>query len=99
MRIDLLLSRLCLQKTRSQAARACDEGRVWLNGQPARSSREVRPGDHVRYLDRLGRVEEEVVILAIPQGSVSRIAAREMYRVIERRLPETGATPPGRDGG
>jgi ribosomal 50S subunit-recycling heat shock protein len=40
MRIDLCLSRLCLMKTRSQAGKACDEGRVFLNGQPARAARE-----------------------------------------------------------
>ncbi len=32
VRIDLVLHSLCLFKTRSQASRACADGRVWLNG-------------------------------------------------------------------
>ncbi len=84
MRIDLCLSRLCLFKTRSQAGRACDDGRVWLNGAPARASREVHPGDRIRFQDRLGRVTEEVEVLELPEGQVSRSAARDMVRRIGR---------------
>jgi ribosome-associated heat shock protein Hsp15 len=82
MRCDLLLSRLCLYKTRSQAARACDEGRVRLNGLPARPSREVKPGDRLAYLDPLGIWRTEVEVLALPGASVSKAAAREMVRVL-----------------
>lgn len=85
MRIDSLLHALCLFKTRSQASRACAEGRVLLNDAPARSSRSVRPGDRIRWRDRLGRVEQEIEVLEIPSGQVSRAAAREMVRIIARR--------------
>lgn len=86
MRIDLCLNRLCLFKTRSQAGRACDEGRVWLNGQPVRSSREVHPGDIIRFQDALGRTEREYEILAVPEGSVSKTQARDMVRLIAERF-------------
>lgn len=85
MRIDLLLSRLCLFKTRSQAARACDEGRVFLNDRPAKAAAEVRPGDRIRWTDRFVRWEDAVEILSVPEGSVSRAAARDHYRMNDRR--------------
>ncbi len=85
MRIDVLLHSLCLFKTRSQAARACADGRVWLNDQPVRASRIVRPGDKIRWRDPLGRFEQEVEILEVPAGQVSRTAARGMVREIAKR--------------
>jgi ribosome-associated heat shock protein Hsp15 len=94
LRIDLCLSRLCLLKTRSQAGKACAEGRVLVNGEPARASREVRPGDRVLLRDRFGRYEEEVEILEIPRGPVSRSEARALVRRIARRSLEEG---PARD--
>lgn len=85
MRIDSLLHALCLFKTRSQANRACTEGRVWLNDAPVRPSRTVRAGDRIRWRDPLGRIEQEVEVLEVPSGRVPRAAAREMVRIIARR--------------
>ncbi|HPV14900.1 MAG TPA: S4 domain-containing protein, partial [Candidatus Cloacimonadota bacterium] len=42
MRIDLLLNKLCLTKTRSIAKTACDKGLVKLNGKPAKASAIVK---------------------------------------------------------
>jgi ribosome-associated heat shock protein Hsp15 len=86
VRIDVLLHSLCLFKTRSQASRACSEGRVWLNGVEARASRDVRPGDRIRFRDALGRLEQEVEILDVPLGQVSKTQAGEMIRVVEKRV-------------
>jgi ribosome-associated heat shock protein Hsp15 len=97
MRCDLLLSRLCLLKTRSQAGKACDEGRVRINGQRAKASSEVRPGDRIAWTDPLARFEEEVEVLALPEGSVSKIAARELYRRITRRALDHPWGEPGSD--
>ena len=47
--------------------------------------RSVRAGDRIRWRDPLGRVEQEVEILQLPAGQVSRAAAREMVHVIARR--------------
>jgi ribosomal 50S subunit-recycling heat shock protein len=101
MRIDLVLSRLCLVKTRSQAGRACEEGAVRLNGRPAKTSSAVRPGDRVVLLDPSGRFEREFEILALPpEGSVPRAAARELYRLVERRAVEDPWGPaPGQGTG
>jgi ribosome-associated heat shock protein Hsp15 len=86
VRLDVLLHALCLFKTRSQATRACAEGRVWLNGSEARASREVHPGDRIRFRDALGRLEQEVEILGVPQGRLSRAQAQEMVRGIAKRI-------------
>jgi ribosomal 50S subunit-recycling heat shock protein len=86
VRIDVLLHALCLFKTRSQASRACAEGRVWLNGTPARASREVHAGDRIRFRDALGRLEQEVEVLEVPVAPVSRAQAREMVRTLDRKV-------------
>ena len=98
MRIDLVLSRLCLVKTRSQAGRACEEGAVRLNDRPVKPSATVRPGDRVVLLDPAGRFEREFEILALPpEHSLSRAAARDLYRLREQRAVEDpwggGETP------
>jgi ribosomal 50S subunit-recycling heat shock protein len=85
LRIDVLLHSLCIFKTRSQASRACAEERVWLNGHTVRSSHIVHPGDRIRWRDPLGRYEQEVEIIEVPVGQVSRSAARGMYRELSRR--------------
>jgi ribosomal 50S subunit-recycling heat shock protein len=57
-----------------------------LNGSEARASREVHPGDRIRFRDALGRLEQEVEILEVPQGRLSRAQAHEMVRTIEKRI-------------
>jgi ribosomal 50S subunit-recycling heat shock protein len=86
VRIDLVLHNLCLFKTRSQASRACAEGRVWLNGSVVRSSHVVRAGDRIRWIDPLGRVEREIELLEIPAGQLSKTDARSYVREIARRV-------------
>ena len=85
MRLDLVLHRLCLFKTRSQAGKACDGSRVRVNGEIARSSRAVRVGDRVAYRDPGDRFEREVEILALPEKQVSKVQSRDMYRVLGER--------------
>lgn len=88
MRIDLLLHALCLFKTRSQASRACAEGRVLLDGVVVRASREVRPGNRIRWRDDLGRAEAEIEILEMPPRQVSRAEARKFYREVFKKKIE-----------
>lgn len=85
MRLDQLLNRLCLFKTRSQAGKACDAGRVRVNDEKGKSSRTIQVGDRICYRDALSRFEEDLEILEVPSGSVSKARAKELYRVIERR--------------
>lgn len=95
LRVDVALDRLCLMKTRSQAAKACSLGHVFINGELARASKEVRVGDRLRYQDRLARHEEEVLILHLPERAVAKAFARDCYERISRRLIEDAEAPPG----
>jgi ribosome-associated heat shock protein Hsp15 len=80
LRLDLLLHRLCLTRSRSEARTACDAGAISLDGRPGRPSDAVRAGRRVevRYPGRALEVE----VLALPGKGVSKKAARELYRVV-----------------
>ena len=80
LRVDVLLHRLCLTKSRSEAKAACEAGAVTLDGKRARPSDSVLAGRRiaVRYPSRLLEVE----LLELPGKSVSKQAARALYRVL-----------------
>ena len=80
LRVDVLLHRLCLTKSRSEAKAACETGAVTLDGRRARASDAVAAGRHVavRYPSRLLEVE----LLELPGKNVSKKAARDLYRVL-----------------
>jgi ribosomal 50S subunit-recycling heat shock protein len=80
LRVDVLLHRLCLTKSRSEAKAACEAGAVWVEGKRARPSDAVPPGRRieVRYPARTLELE----LLATPGKSTSKKQARELYRVL-----------------
>jgi len=80
LRADVLLHRLCLTKSRSEAKAACEAGAVWVDGKQARPSDAVPPGRRieVRYPSRTLELE----LLATPGKSTSKKQARELYRVL-----------------
>lgn len=85
--MDVLLHRLCLTRSRNEAKTACDAGAVTLDGRKARPSDTVLPGARieVRYPVRTLEIE----LGELPGKSVSKKAAKEMYRVLrEERSPE-----------
>lgn len=63
LRIDKWLWAARFYKTRSLAAEEIGKGRVQINGQDAKASREVKPGDRVRL--RQGAVLREVWVRGI----------------------------------
>jgi len=81
LRVDVLLHRLCLTKSRSEAKAACEAGAVSLDGRRARPSDSVSAGRRitVRYPSRLLELE----LLELPGKSVSKKAARDLYRVLQ----------------
>lgn len=81
LRVDVLLHRLCLTKSRSEAKAACEAGAVTLDGKRARPSDSVVAGKRivVKYPSRLLEVE----LLELPGKSVSKKAARDLYRVLK----------------
>ncbi len=84
MRLDLFLklSRLCPRRTIAQ--KLCDAGFVLLNGRPAKSSHEVKPGDELI----IRKPDEEIVsrVLAVPTNrNVSRRDSQALVEIVERK--------------
>lgn len=86
MRLDIFLKQCCLIKRRSEAKRACDNGIVTVEGQTAKASREVQPGQRVAigFMDRYLEIE----VLGLPEGNVSKASARDYYGVIRDEARE-----------
>lgn len=78
VRIDKWLWAARFFKTRAQAARACDLGRIQSNNQPAKPAREVRPGDMLRIRTENNEFEIEVVQLSEIRGPAA--VAQTLYR-------------------
>jgi ribosome-associated heat shock protein Hsp15 len=77
-RLDAWLDVACLFKTRSAAARACENGRVDVNGARAKAHKLVRAGDGVEIGLDFGR-RRIVRVAGISENSLPRAAARALY--------------------
>ena len=63
VRLDKWLWAARFYKTRALAVEEIGKGRVSVNGQPAKPSRELKPGDVLQL--RQGVVEREVIVRAL----------------------------------
>ena len=110
-RIDKWLWAARFFKTREQASKACELGRVTSNAVRAKPAREVRAGDMLRIQKEDG--EREVEVLALSQQREPAAVAQTLYRETEasielrRKAAEerrllgpmyTAAAPTGRPG-
>jgi len=86
VRLDVWLDVSCLFKTRSEAQKACNGGKVDVNGQPGRPHRQIRVGDEIRITRPHGR-PQLLVIRALAERHVPKAAARELYE--DRTPPPT----------
>ena len=86
LRVDVLLHRLCLTRSRNEAKVACDSGAVRVEGKPVRASYEVTPGQRLEI--RFPRRTLHLQVDELPPKSTSRKAAREMYHVLAESDPE-----------
>ena len=77
LRIDKWLWAARFYKTRSLAAEEIGKGRVQINGQDAKASREVKVGDRVRL--RQGSVLREVVVRGISAQRGPAPVAQQLY--------------------
>lgn len=82
MRIDMLLNKLCLVKSRNIAKNLCDKGLVILNGSTAKGSNTVNAGDKIDY--SVYGYRTVIELLSVPQGNVSKKNSGEYYRLISR---------------
>jgi ribosome-associated heat shock protein Hsp15 len=78
VRLDLWLDVACLFKTRSEAKRACEAGRVSVNDQVAKPNRQVHEGDRIRIGRPFGRHQDIVVRIVIDQH-VKKAEAKALY--------------------
>ena len=78
IRLDVWLDVACLFKTRSEAKRACEGGKVEVNGDRAKPHRAVREGDQVRISRGFGR-HQTVVVRGAIDVHVKKADARTLY--------------------
>lgn len=78
VRLDIWLDVACLFKTRSEAKRACEMGKVEVNGQPAKPNRTLREGDRLRLARAFGQHQTIIVRIVIDQH-VPKAQARSLY--------------------
>lgn len=81
VRLDKWLWATRFFKTRGLAQQAVKGGQVGINGDRAKPSRLVRPGDRLEVTKGEFRIEVEV--LSVGEKRVSAPLAREMYRESE----------------
>jgi ribosome-associated heat shock protein Hsp15 len=77
VRIDKWLWAARFFKTRSLASQAVDGGRVRLNGDRTKPSREVKPGDRVSV--QVGELAWDVAVLALSDRRGPAETARTLY--------------------
>jgi ribosome-associated heat shock protein Hsp15 len=68
VRIDKWLWAARFFKTRAQASKACDMGRIRSNGVEAKPARDVRVGDRLHVKNEGGEFEIEVLVLSEMRG-------------------------------
>ena len=78
IRLDVWLDVSCLFKTRSEAKRACEGGKVDVNGDHAKPNRLIHEGDRVRISRGAGRFQDVVVRIILEQH-VKKAEARALY--------------------
>lgn len=82
MRIDLLLNKLCLTKTRNIAKTACDKGLVSINGKLAKASATVNAMDVIEL--KLYGFIHELRVDRLPEGNVAKKDAASYYSLLKR---------------
>jgi len=78
LRLDVWLDVACLFKTRSEAKRACEGGKVTVNGEHTKPHRLIREGDRVRIGRGFGRHQEVIVRIVLDQH-IKKSDARALY--------------------
>lgn len=78
MRLDIWLDVACLFKTRSEAKRACEGGKVDVNRQSAKPHRDVKEGDEIDITRPFGR-RQKVVVRVLTERHMPKAQARLMY--------------------
>jgi ribosome-associated heat shock protein Hsp15 len=78
VRLDVWLDVACLYKTRSEAQRACEGGKVEVNGQRSKAHRLLRTGDHIQLSRPYGR-KQTLTVLGLAERHIAKAEARALY--------------------
>lgn len=78
VRLDVWLDVACLFKTRSEAKRACEGGKVEVDGQHAKPNRALREGDRIRISRPYGHHQDVIVRIVIGEH-VKKSEAKALY--------------------
>lgn len=78
VRLDVWLDVACLFKTRSEAQKAIGNGKIEINGQPAKAHRQVKAGDTLVINRPFGR-KQTVVVIAVADRHVAKSEARRLF--------------------
>jgi ribosome-associated heat shock protein Hsp15 len=78
VRLDVWLDVACLFKTRSEAQKACKNGKIGVNGQTAKPHRTVRIGDEIEVGRPFGR-KQKIVVRGLADRNIARAEARRLY--------------------
>ncbi len=81
MRLDVWLDISCLFRTRSEAQKACNGGKVDVNRQAAKPHRELKEGDQIDLTRPLGR-RQKVVVRGFAERHIPKAEARKLYEDI-----------------
>jgi ribosome-associated heat shock protein Hsp15 len=79
VRLDVWLDVACLYRTRSEAQRACQLGKVDVNGQTSKAHRQLRVGDELQLSRPFGR-KQTLTVLGLADRHISKGEARLLYR-------------------
>jgi len=82
MRIDVVLNKICIVKTRTMAKNACDNDAVIINDKIAKSSHDVKINDVIEC--NLFGYKTIIKITKIPEGNVSKKDVMTYYQIINR---------------
>lgn len=85
MRLDKFLKVSRIIKRRSIAKEVCDQGRVMVNGRPAKAGIELKVGDELR-IDFARKIL--TVKVSLLQETSKKDLAANMYEVLEEEIKE-----------
>jgi len=78
VRLDVWLDVACLYRTRSEAQKACQNGKVEVNGQAAKPKRRLHAGDELQIKRPFGRLQR-VTVRALADRHVPKTDAKQLY--------------------
>lgn len=81
MRLDKFLKVSRLIKRRTVANDVSDQGRISVNGNPAKPSKQLKAGDIITIAYAGG--ETVVEVLTVPTGNVSVQESSSLYKIVE----------------